>query len=220
MDPSPSPADAPAGLPTDQRIIAAAIGLIGDDGLGGVSMSAVAKAAGVSRQTLYNHFPDVDSILAAAIHQHNEEARTMLSTALAITDSPTGKLDQLVRHVVMLGSHGHGSQRITDGLSAESRAGLAAHEQQMNSQIAAILDEGIRTGEFRADLSSEVDVLVVSAMLDGIMDATSRDPDQAARVAQVGLRTLVRAVQADSQDPRPRPSRSGAPSNPRQGVVH
>jgi len=203
MEPNPPPANAQAELPTEQRIIAAAIELIGEDGLGGVRMSAVAKAAGVSRQTLYNHFPDVDGILAAAIHQHNAEATAMLTTALAITDSPTGKLDQLVRHVVLLGSHGHGSQRITDGLSAESRAGLAAHEQEMNSQIAAILDEGVRTGEFRADLSPDVDVLVVSAMLDGIMDATSRHPDQAVRVARVGLRTLVRAVQADGTDTRP-----------------
>jgi len=188
---------------TSARITAATFALLADRGLAGITMSAIAIEAGIARQTLYNHFPDVDSILAAAIRQHNEEARAMLSTALAITDSPTGKLDQLVRHVVMLGSHGHGSQRITDGLSAESRAGLAAHEQQMNSQIAAILDEGVRTGEFRADLSPDVDVLVVSAMLDGIMDATSREPDQAVRVARVGLRTLVRAVQADGQDPRP-----------------
>jgi AcrR family transcriptional regulator len=200
MEAKPPPAGTPTATPTEERIIGAAIGLIGQDGLGGVRMSAVAKAAGVSRQTLYNHFPDVDSILTAAIHHHNQEAGAMLTAALAITDSPAGKLDQLVRHVVMLGSHGHGSQRITDGLSADSRAGLAAHEQEMNSQIAAILDEGKRTGAFRADLTSDVDVLVVAAMLDGIMDATSRAPDEAALVAQAGLRTLLRAVQSDPED--------------------
>lgn len=195
---SPGPGT-PSALPTEERIIGAAIELIGRDGLGGVSMSAVAQAAGVSRQTLYNHFPDVDSILTAAIHHHNQEAGAMLTASLAITDSPTGKLDQLVRHVVMLGSHGHGSQQIMDGLSANSRAVLAVHQQEMASQIAAILDEGKRTGEFRADLTSDVDVLVVVAMLDGIMDATSRAPDQTAKVAHAGLRTLLRAVQADLQ---------------------
>jgi len=39
--------------------------LVAERGLTGVTMSEVAKRAGVGRATLYKYFPDVDSILAA-----------------------------------------------------------------------------------------------------------------------------------------------------------
>jgi AcrR family transcriptional regulator len=43
----------------DDRIIDAALSLIGERGLGEVTMVEVARRAGVARQTLYNHYPDV-----------------------------------------------------------------------------------------------------------------------------------------------------------------
>ena len=49
--------------PPVDRITAAALTLVAERGMSGVTMSAVAAEAGVARQTVYNHFSDVDAII-------------------------------------------------------------------------------------------------------------------------------------------------------------
>jgi AcrR family transcriptional regulator len=52
--------------------IEAAAELVGERGLAGVTMSAIAERAGVGRATLYKHFPDVEAVLLAW-HEHHVE---------------------------------------------------------------------------------------------------------------------------------------------------
>ena len=80
-----------------ERIIDATLTLVGEHGMAGVTMVAVARAAGVARATLYNHYPDVPSILADAATTHNEHAIDGLRQALAVISSPTQAIEQLVR---------------------------------------------------------------------------------------------------------------------------
>ncbi|VAW04197.1 hypothetical protein MNBD_ACTINO02-1452, partial [hydrothermal vent metagenome] len=79
-------------LSTVDRIIHATLALIGEHGFGGVTMSLVAEVAGVARQTLYNHYGDIDSIVAAAIDQHNRESLDLLNAALQVAESPADKI--------------------------------------------------------------------------------------------------------------------------------
>ncbi|HEU4894721.1 MAG TPA: helix-turn-helix domain-containing protein, partial [Acidimicrobiia bacterium] len=53
--------DARSGL--RRSIQEAAVRLISERGMPNVAMSAVAEEAGVSRQTVYNHYPDLESIV-------------------------------------------------------------------------------------------------------------------------------------------------------------
>ncbi len=50
---------------TRQRIIAATVDLHGSVGPANTTVSAIAEAAGVTRVTVYRHFPDVDALFAA-----------------------------------------------------------------------------------------------------------------------------------------------------------
>jgi AcrR family transcriptional regulator len=50
---------------TRQRIVEAAVELHGTIGPAATSIAAVAEAAGVTRLTVYRHFPDADSLFAA-----------------------------------------------------------------------------------------------------------------------------------------------------------
>jgi AcrR family transcriptional regulator len=179
---------------TADRITQAATHLISEHGLGGVTMSGVALAAGVSRQTLYNHFADVEGIVAAAILQHNREGVALLEAALEIGDSPRGKLEQLVRHFVMLGAHGHSAAQIEPGLSADTRADLGVWDEAVNDRIQEVLEVGVRTGDFRADLVPTMDPTLIRHLLDGIQSVTAFSPQDSARVAQVGIRTVLAAV--------------------------
>ena len=73
---------APDQQSTDDRIIHAALTLIAHEGLGAVTMRSIAESAGISRQTLYNHYPDIDSIVAGALRRHNEESIQLLESSL------------------------------------------------------------------------------------------------------------------------------------------
>jgi AcrR family transcriptional regulator len=54
-----------SGIPTPERIIAAANALFYNDGIRGVSVDAVAAKAGVTKRTLYYHFKSKDDLVAA-----------------------------------------------------------------------------------------------------------------------------------------------------------
>ena len=48
-----------------QMLIELAVGLIADRGIDALSLSALARAAGVNRTTIYYHFTDRDALVAA-----------------------------------------------------------------------------------------------------------------------------------------------------------
>jgi AcrR family transcriptional regulator len=185
VDPSPSAED---------RIIHASFVLIGEHGLGSVTMSQIAEAAGVARQTLYNHFADIDSIVAATIKRHNNESIDRLEISLHVADSPVDRLTQMVRHFAAIGAHAHQSIDLRSALAVELQAGLDEYQDLVKSHISAIIVEGLETGDFRQDLSVEIDTLLVRSLLDGIHDLAASSPDQAAQIAAVGTRTVLAAL--------------------------
>jgi AcrR family transcriptional regulator len=188
MTPTPDPRS------TDDRIIDAALTLIAQDGLGAVTMRAIAAAAGIARQTLYNHYSDVDSIVAAALKQHNEESIHLLESALRVMDDPSGKLEQLVRHVVSIGTHAHHTPGIEHGLAPEARATLAEYRVAVDDSIRAILEEGQHSGAFRSDLSFDLDTTLVRHMLNGLAEQAAKTPETAAAIASSGIRTIRAAL--------------------------
>lgn len=185
---------APDQQSTDERIIHAALTLIAHEGLGSVTMRGIAETAGIARQTLYNHYPDIDSIVAAALKRHHEESIQLLESALRTMDDPSGKLEQLVRHVVSIGTHAHHTPGIEHGLSPEARATLEEYDVALDSSIRRILEEGQRAGVFRSDLSLDLDTTLVRQMLDGLAEQAARTPDTAAAIASGGIRTINAAL--------------------------
>jgi len=179
---------------TDERIIHAALALIAQEGLGAVTMRSIAESAGIARQTLYNHYRDIDSIVAAALKRHNEESIELLEHALRVVDDPSGKLEQVVRHVVSIGTHAHHTPGIELGLSSEARATLAEYHVALDSSIREILEDGQRSGDFRPDLSLDLDTTLVRHMLDGLTEEAARAPAEAAAIASAGIRTIRAAL--------------------------
>lgn len=184
----------------DDRIIEAALGLISRDGLGAVTMMKIAETAGVARQTLYNHYPDVDSIVVEAIGRHNRESIELLDASLRVVATPEDQLEQLVRHMVSIGAHAHHASGIEHGLSASARETLGEHDAELDRRIRDILEEGRRTGAFRTDLVPAIDAVLVRHLLTGLTHHAARAPDAAAELAETGTRTVLAAVR---REPRP-----------------
>src|SRR5690349_15950896 len=64
-------------LPAEQRreqLLDAALGVILEQGYSGVSIEAVARAAGVTRPVVYDHFPNLGRLLYALIEREERYA--------------------------------------------------------------------------------------------------------------------------------------------------
>jgi AcrR family transcriptional regulator len=71
---------------TSERIISAASKLFYSEGLGRVSVDAVAAAAGVTKRTLYYHFRSKDDLIAAYLHRRDQPNLTLFEHWFEATD--------------------------------------------------------------------------------------------------------------------------------------
>jgi AcrR family transcriptional regulator len=83
---------APSFNPTEERILTAALALIGRRGVRRLGMREIAEAAGVSRGTLYRYFPSKDHVLAAAAAYDAQRFSEGLDAVLSAALSPEERI--------------------------------------------------------------------------------------------------------------------------------
>lgn len=193
--------NASAQVSTRNRIIEATLGLMTEYGFAGVTMKAVAETAGIARQTLYNHFPDVGSIVAEAIEAHRIESLEALRSVLATIESPVARLEHLVRQTAAAAVHHHPAVGVQHGLSAEMQATLHRHDAELLSIIESTLQAGIESGEFRADLDVNRDAQLVKRMLDAVSELAATDLEGLHATVAAATRTLLASVAATGAGP-------------------
>ena len=136
------------------RITSAAIELVFEHGVSALSMSAIAQAAGVSRQTLYKYFPDVAAILRAAVQRSEDHDTAMIEQA----ETPRAQLVAFVRWALSAAQAGHPSpSALQPVLAPDVRAELEAHAAHVKRLVALIVQRGVDEGEFRPDLDPDLD---------------------------------------------------------------
>ena len=155
--------DPQAGVLSERRtrtvhsILGAAMRIVEEEGIAGLSMSSLAQRAGVSRQTLYNYFPDVDAVLGALLEMGDagtDELAARLSNATDARASLTMFVDDVVGSVAA----GHPSPvALTAALPTSHREAMSAHERHTEGLVEAILERGRGEGLFRADVDPELD---------------------------------------------------------------
>lgn len=149
-----------------QRIVDAALELVEDRGLSSVTMKDVAAAAGVARQTVYNHFPDLDAIIGAVVDRHAFEAITQSDELIRTTPGSVAKLEQLIRHHVATAEHGKEVELLAAGLAPSVQVQIAGHLESYRVLIERLLSEGTADGSFRGDLDVIAASMIVHRMLD------------------------------------------------------
>ena len=174
------------------RIVHATLDLILEHGVSGVTMSAVAREASVARQTLYNHYPDVESIVTAAMEAHQRESLDMLTELMRTIDTPAGRLEHLARHAAAVAAHGHPTFRY--GFSSRHQELVAEYDQGVRSLVATALADGIASGQFRDDLDPPRDALLIQRMIDATGELVAEDPEHAASAVAAAVHTALTAV--------------------------
>jgi AcrR family transcriptional regulator len=187
---------------TSARITTAAFALLAERGLTGVTMSAIATRAGVARQTLYNHFADVDSILAAGITQSHRGDLQALATMLATIPTAVGRLEHLVRHTTVTAAQ-HGTiPSLGEGLSPAVQETTRHYDEQIRQLIREALDEGRRAGEIPDTIDPDRDAVLFHHLLRGCAELAAADPADVASIVDAATR-LIRAATVNRAGPSP-----------------
>jgi AcrR family transcriptional regulator len=98
------PLDSPSVLaptelsPTEERIVSAALRLIGRRGVKRLGMQEISEAAGVSRGTLYRYFPSKDHVLVAAAHYDEQKFTQGLADALMPVQDPADRMRAFIAY--------------------------------------------------------------------------------------------------------------------------
>jgi AcrR family transcriptional regulator len=174
-------------------LIRAAVDILDAEGTPGLTLRAVARRAGVSRQAPYNHFRDVDDLIAAVAETSFDELLDELDSVLG--EGHPRQLEELGVRYVLFAVMNPARFRVMFGPQLERRAafpGLAAAADRvfavLSAPPAALLPDrsaagtvgGIAPHDPRAVLWSVVHGLA-HLLIDGQL--TSGAPDAAAAEA-------------------------------------
>ncbi|WP_165368215.1 TetR/AcrR family transcriptional regulator [Phytoactinopolyspora endophytica] len=154
-----------------QMIVEAAIPLLHEFGLRGVTLRGIARAAGVSVGTVTYHFRSVDDIVDVAVAQDVTAYYERLEERIRAETDPLAALDVLVDGVFTEETRRHW-QLWFDSLGStmegrEVRTGQQSRYARWNEMLRAMVTGGVEAGAFAsADPDRTVSLLV--ALVDGL----------------------------------------------------
>lgn len=137
------------------RIIEAAHRLVVAHGMPNVTMSAVAKESGVSRQTLYNHFADLEEIILEGASHAIDEAASHMDAVLEASPDAHAALEQYVRGSIHAMANDDLAMGAAGGMSAEAEARTLEILERFHRPLNRILHRGVDDGSFRNDLDPD-----------------------------------------------------------------
>jgi len=158
---------------------------------GQASISAVAQQAGVSRVTVYSHFPTWGALLEAAVARAVTRTMTALDAAGINEGPPVEALERMLAEAwPHLARYSAMAQAVAEQLGPEavSRTHQAAHRT-----IGALVQRGQRDGTFRTDLPAgwliTASIALIHACADEVRAGRISDGD-AAGILTASVRDL------------------------------
>ncbi|MEP6877132.1 MAG: TetR/AcrR family transcriptional regulator [Burkholderiales bacterium] len=123
--------------------------LVAEHGLASVTMSQIAKEAGIGRATLYKYFPDVESILVA---WHERQVSGHLEHLAGLGNQvgdPVARVTAVLMAYALIQHEHHGTE-LASLLHRGEHVGRA--QRHLSIMIRDLLTEGTGTGDFRSDV--------------------------------------------------------------------
>lgn len=188
-------------LAVREQVVTSAVALLRERGAAALTMSALATHAGVSRATLYNHFPDLEHVLLAWVGDELAAFRTELDARLRGIEDP---LDALGVYLLVQAEYFTSAEQrfsmsgLTAGpLGPHLGAALGELFTWLHGRVRAMLADAAEAGRVRADLDLDLHTELVVGLVDGTRRALlagSLTPQQAADVV---LRLLREGIVRD-----------------------
>ena len=178
---------------TQRRILTAFGELLFSHGLPGLTMTDVARHAGVGRTAVYNYYADIEELLISYALEETEKFLSDLREALGRLDNPVERLALYVRAQVVDLSRRHLPPGPAMGavLSPSSFAKLADHVGELSVLLQGILRDGMEQGYLptAADIGQQAQLI-----LGTLSSSAARGSDEPAELEARVART-VRFIQ-------------------------
>lgn len=172
-----------------QAILDAAEELI--HGRAPVTIAGVATVAGVSRVTVYSHFPTAEALLEAVVERAVGHVSAALTTARPGEGPAVEALERLLTVGWReLGRHGAMAEAASALLSADA---MARSHHAARHEVAELVNRGRRDGSFRSDMPTGWLVTCCFALIHACAEEvrTGRvDPAEAERILTATVRDL------------------------------
>jgi AcrR family transcriptional regulator len=174
----PSPRSRAPGRESDvrHRILAVARSQYMRLGFSAVTMDETAEAAGVSKKTLYRHFPGKDGLLQAVTQSHMEECRSCLQSIYGNGKlGPVRRLRGMMDYVAGIYreisvSLVHDLRRCAPEVWRDVENLRRAH---IENDFSALLREGRAKGHFRKDVDARIFLLIYAEVVQRILNPES-----------------------------------------------
>jgi AcrR family transcriptional regulator len=195
-------------MPPEQRreqLVDAALSVIIEQGYGGVSIEAIARAAGVTRPVVYDHFPNLGRLLHTLVER--EEQYALQQLARVVPDEPgdgdpvevlAGSVRRFLDAVVARPATWRIILLPLDGTPALVREHVETNRARMLERIERLVRRALSRGELPCD----VDVELASRAIRDLGEEAGRmvltdperySPDRYERFVQTVMKLLLPA---------------------------
>jgi AcrR family transcriptional regulator len=183
------------------QFVEAAASVIAERGLAATRLADIAERLGTSPAAVLYWFDSKEELLSEALSYEEERFRVELAELLEADATPSERLDRLILASVGEPSSGASDWRLwmelwTRALREPEAAGTRAElDRAWRGEIAAIIADGQRSGEFGGGMPDDV-AAELAALLDGLaVQNTLRDaemPDE--RMLEIARRAAERML--------------------------
>ena len=155
------------------QIVRAALSIISQKGVGGLTTAALAAEAGVSEANLYRHFRNKEDIFFATVFYVKDRIAKNIDASLADKDAPINKLRRFYDLQIELMGENSGIPRFmfSDELhiSEKLRELLLNTMYTFSATLASFIRGAQKDGSFRSDLDPKTTALMFIGMVQGLM---------------------------------------------------
>lgn len=160
------------------KIIEATLSLLQSEGLSRLNFSNIAKTAGLTRQTVYNYFPDVETIIAQALDAHAQAMEKHLLKIIKTANGAREKLQVFAQFQISISSPEHNNISLEAALSPKVRERLAKHENSIKTTLKNAIKLGIKNKELPKNLEPTIASDLVWGLAQGAANAATIHPKQ------------------------------------------
>ncbi|MET3707213.1 TetR/AcrR family transcriptional regulator [Arthrobacter sp. UYEF6] len=171
---------------TQRRVLTAFGELLFTHGLPGLTMTDVARHAGVGRTAVYNYYADIEELLISYALDETERFLAELRESLSALENPVERLALYVRTQVEDLSRRHlpPGPAMAAVLSPSSFAKLAGHVGELSVLLQGILRDGMAQGYLpQADIGQQAQ-LIHGTLSSSAARGSNEPADLEARVAR------------------------------------
>lgn len=152
-----------------EQIVRAALTIIGEEGIQGLTTVKIAKAVGVSEANLYRHFKNKDAILTAVVDDLENAISSNLKVAAAEGTKPLEKLEKIfMRHLTLIDEN-KGIPRLVFSSELHFRIDLREKLSSLISSylkgLSNILKAGVKDGSIKGAIDTDASAAMFIGMI-------------------------------------------------------